>query len=114
MVQARIECGMRLRRLPRIAQSDGEVTQPALISDAANRTSGQPGFEFLFAPREKLNQRSRVEAMTHRKIRIARLRRIIPRATQLAVVAAIDAITDQRSQGDWNRAFQLNGQVGDA
>jgi hypothetical protein len=43
-----------------------------------------------------------VETVAHREIRVADLGEAIPWAAQLAVVAAVDAVADQRPQGDRN------------
>ena len=53
--------------------------------------------------------------MPHRKIRLdGGLRKTIPRAHQLAVVAAVDAIAYQRAQLDRDAAFELDSEIGNA
>ena len=52
--------------------------------------------------------------MTCRKVTIAELRKTVPRAAELAVIAAVDAIADQRPQFDRDRAGKLDRQVGNA
>ena len=45
---------------------------------------------------------------------VGKLRKAVPRADQLAVVAAVDAVAEQWAELLRDRAFQLDGQVGDA
>ena len=39
------------------------------------------------------------------------LRELIPRADQLAIITAINAIAERRAQRNWNRTLQLNRQI---
>ena len=84
------------------------------MTDAANRAARQAAVEFLFAPGEEFGERCRIETVAHGKIRIAELCKIVPRATELAVVAAIDAIADQWPQFGRDGSRQLDGQLGNA
>ena len=52
---------------------------------------------------------TRAEILFVRELRIA-----VPRADQLAVVAAVDAVADKRSKFLWNGPFQFDSEVGDA
>src|SRR5687767_15561317 len=56
-----------------------------------------------------------VQAIPHRKIRFPRdLRKPVPRADDLAIVAAVHPVTDQRPQLLRDGGLVLDGQVGDA
>jgi hypothetical protein len=71
--------------------------------------------EFVFLPREQLDQRGPVEVVADAEIRlVAAHRELVPRAHQLAVVAAEDAVADQRAQGFVDAAFVFDGEVADA
>src|SRR5439155_19041521 len=89
-------CGIRLR----VAEPDGEIARPALVADATNRAAFHLRVELRFGPSEQRDQIGIIEAVTHaRKILFGRGGRIaIPRADELAIIAAVDAIADQRSQ----------------
>src|SRR5258708_20031760 len=89
-------CHHRGRRR-RIAESHGEVAQPALVADAPDRRALQALVELGLRPGEELDQGGAVEAVAHLEIGLCgRLCKGIPRADQLAVVAAVDAVADQR------------------
>src|SRR3546814_15668093 len=71
--------------------------------------------EFLFRPGEQLRQRGLVQVVARPEVRFVRgLRELVPRAHQLAVVAAADAVADQRPQLFVDAAFVLDGEEGDA
>ena len=117
MVAASPQCSNHLRRARRrwrdIAKPDREIAQPAFVADAVDRAAEQARVEFRFAPGKKLDERDVVETVAHREIRLgARLREFVPRADQLAIVAAVDAIADQRAQFQRNRAFVFDREVG--
>src|SRR6266849_5189190 len=89
------------RRARRIAQADREVAQPALVADAPDRRAAQALVEFGLGPAEELDQRRPIEAVTHLEIRlVARLGEAVPWADELAIVAAVNPISDQGSQLD--------------
>src|SRR5260221_2157355 len=107
-------CHHRGRR-GRIAQSHGEVAQPALVADAPDRRALQALVELGLRPGKELDQSGAVEAVAHLEIGLgARLCEAVPRAYQLAVVAAIDAVADQRPQLLRDGALELDGEIGDA
>src|SRR4051812_11418842 len=115
MVQTGAQRLHHLGRRRRISQSDREVTQPALVADAPDRRAAQPLLELRLAPGEELDHRRAVEAVTHLEVRLrARLREAVPRADELAVVAAVDPVADQRPQLLRNGALVLDRQIGDA
>src|SRR3546814_20642650 len=67
--------------------------------------------EFLFRPGEQLRQRGLVQVVARPEVRFVRgLRELVPRAHQLAVVAAEDAVADQRPQLFVDAAFVLDGE----
>ena len=71
--------------------------------------------EGLLAPAEQLGQSRRIERMAHAKIRMRRVaREFVPWAHQLAVIAAVDAISQRGAQRRRNRALELDRQVGNA
>ena len=100
----------------RVAERHGDVAQPALVADAPDRAALHARVELLARPREELDERRVVEAVAHRgEIRLGRrLREAVPRAHELAVVAAIDAVADQRAQLLGDAPCELDGEVGDA
>src|ERR1700741_1930787 len=99
----------------RIPESYGQVAQPALVTDAPDRRAAQALVEFPFRPAEELDQRRVVEALADLEIRLmGRLGEAVPRAGELAIVAAVHAIADERPQLDGNRALVLDREIGDA
>ena len=63
----------------------------------------------------RFDERCRVEPVARLEIRLdGFLRELVPRAHELAIVAAVDAVADQRAQFDGNAAAQFDGQIGDA
>src|SRR5688500_7391006 len=96
--------GSKLRQ--RIAEPHREIAQPALVADPVNGAAGEALVKFGLAPGEKRRKRRTVQPVTHREVGLARrCRKAIPRARELAVVAAIDAVTDERAQRLGNRAL---------
>src|SRR5262249_4118939 len=80
-----------------------------------NRRSPRPLLEFLRRPAEELRQRRAIEVMAHLEVRVRRrARELIPRAHELTVIAADDAVADGSSQRDRDRTVMLDGEVGDA
>jgi hypothetical protein len=81
----------------RIAQPDRDIAQPAFVADAADCAALQPLVEFLLGPGKQLGQRSAVQAVAHIEVRQAcALRELVPRADQLAVIAAQHPVAYQR------------------
>ena len=114
VIGATAQSGLNFRRVWCIAQRHGDVAQPALVADAADRVAGQPLVEFGFRPRKQFAQAGVVQPVAWRKRRVAELREAVPRTAGLAVVTAVDAVADQRPEFLGNGAVQLDGQVGDA
>src|SRR5437667_3643523 len=119
MRRARLQRGhdLRLRHTGsrRIAQPDRQIAQPTLVTDASDRAAFQLAIEFFLAPAEQLDHRRTVESVAHVKIvQRGALRELVPRAHQLAIVAAVHAVADQRPQFQWDAALQLDRQIGNA
>src|SRR5688572_14264459 len=113
MVAARAQRsnGLRLRRrtVRYVAQAYRQVAQPALVADAVYRAAEQARVELLLAPGKELDERRCVEPVAHREVRlIAQLRVFVPRTDELAIVAAIDTVADQRPQRGRNAARVLD------
>src|SRR5262245_25522214 len=104
------ERGQDRRIVRRIAKADREIARPSLVAYAADCAAFHPFFELCFGPAEKRHEIGVVQSVPHIEIRLARdLRKAIPRTDQLAIVAAVDAIADQRTQFLGNRAGMLDG-----
>src|SRR5688500_3119742 len=104
-----------LRRGGRGAQPHGQVAQPALVADAPDRRAAQPLVELRLAPGEQLDQARLVESVSRFEVIFhAQLGKTIPRTDELAVVAAVDPVADERPQFFRDRALVLDGEVGDA
>src|SRR5688572_12483658 len=98
-----------------VAQTYRQVAQPALVADAPDRRAAQTLVELRLGPGEQLDQARRVEAVAHLEVRLCgNAREAVPRADQLAIVAAIDAVANQGPQLDGDGAFVLDGEVRDA
>src|SRR5258705_513766 len=111
-------CTQRLDHLARsrcIAQADGEVAQPLLVADAPDGRALQAPVELGLGPREKLHQRGAVEAVARLEVVLrARPGEAVPRTDELAVVAAVHAVADERAQFFRDGAFVLDREVRDA
>ena len=84
-----------------IAERDGDVARPALVADPADRAAFGVAQELRFGPREERRRAARRRGRCGRRAKsVARRgdRVAVPRARELAVVAAVDAIADQRAQ----------------
>ena len=89
-----------------------EPARPA----ASPRLGGRHArIELRFAPAEQFNQARHIQSIANREIRLVRdLRKTVPRARQLAIVATIDTVTDQRPQFHGNRSLQFYRQIRNA
>src|SRR4051812_36043888 len=115
MLQTGAQRFTHLTRRWRIPQSDCQIAEPALVTDAPDRRAAQALVELLFRPPEKLDHRGAIETVAHREIGLgARLRETVPRTDELAIVATVDAVADQRPQLLGNRALVLDGEIRDA
>src|SRR6185436_2793857 len=98
-----------------VSQAHGQVTEPALVAAATDRRTAQALVEVGLAPGEKRHQRRPVQAIPDFEVLFpGRLREAVPGTDHLAVVAAVDAIADQRPQLLGNGALVLDGEVRDA
>jgi hypothetical protein len=80
-----------------------------------DRAAGEPFVKLAFGPLEERDQRRAVESVSHGEIGFSRgLRETVPGAHELAVVAAVDAVADQRPERLRDAAFVLDREVGDA
>ena len=76
--------------------------------------SGQAVVELLFGPCKEFQQRGRIQLVARREFRVADLREAVPRAAELAVVAAVDAIAKQGAELFRDRAVEFDAQVRNA
>src|SRR6266581_1960153 len=115
VLRARTQRGDHALLLGCIAESHGEIAQPALLADPQDRRACHPLAELALGPSGKLDELGAVEAVAHPEVRLRRdLRVAVPGADELAVVAAEDAVADERPELRRNATFQLDGQVGNA
>src|SRR5688572_26734236 len=115
MVRACTERPDQLGGARRVAEADREIAQPPLVADAPDGRALQPLRELRLGPREELDERGAIEAVARAEILFrARLREAVPRAYELAVVAAVHAVADERAQLLGDRALVLDGEIGNA
>ena len=115
VLRARFERGDDVRVARSVSQADREVPRPALIADSPDRAAFEPSVELRFGPREQRDEIGSVETVANREIRFAGiLREPVPRAAELAVVATVDAIADERTQRLGDAARKLDREVRDA
>src|SRR5437879_3667868 len=100
---SRIERREHALALGSIAESHGEIAEPALVADPQDCAAGHALSKFVFGPREKVNKLCAIQTVTHLEIRLRReLRVAVPRANELTIVAAEDSVADEWSQFDRN------------
>ena len=82
----------------RIAQRQRHIAQPARMADAADRAALGVVQEFGLGPGEQAHQAKVAPDRAAVEIRqVAALCEFVPGADQLAVVATVDAVGDQRA-----------------
>src|SRR5260364_484366 len=82
------------------------------MADAANCRASEPSIEFVGAPGKEIDQVGVVQAIAHVKVIASRhLRKFIPRTDELTIIAAVDAIADERTQREWDASVQFDGQI---
>src|SRR5690606_30025611 len=115
VVPARFERRDDVRVARGVAERDGEVPEPALVARAPDRAAFGARAPVVLAPAEEIDERARVERVARREIR-GRLppRELVPRAEDLAVVAAEDAIADRLPQLHGDRTPELDRQIRNA
>src|SRR5919197_2770403 len=115
MVRPGSERGDDLRRAGRVAQAHREVAQPAFVTDAPDRRAGEALVEVALRPAEEFNHGRSIEPIARLEVRfIGRLRKPIPWADELAVVAAVDPVADERPQLFRDGALVLDREIRDA
>ncbi len=98
-----------------VAQCHRHIAQPAHMADAPDRAAFGDAQELCLTPAQQVRQRLRVQAGTLVEVgQGAAAGKFVPGADQLAIVATVDAVADQRAQVRRDRAGMLDGQVGDA
>src|ERR1700733_9114848 len=119
--QRRSVAAARLERLQhggggwRVAERDPDVARPALVADAMDRRTLHARAELRRRPAKELHEIRAIKPMADLEVRIRRgARELVPRAHQLAVIAAVDAVAEEGAQLHWDRALVLDGKVGDA
>src|SRR6056297_2915149 len=99
----------------RIAQAYGEVPEPAIEADPANRGAFGTRQERVFVPAEQFHQRAGIQVLARLKVVfVAKLRVAVPGAHRLAVVAAVDPVADRFAEFQRYRSLKFNRQIGDA
>src|SRR5688572_15562666 len=99
----------------RIAERDGDVAEPALVARAAQRRARGALLPFPFGPFEEGDQPGAVEAVADGEVADARRsRELVPRAEELAIVAAEDSVADGLAQRLRYRTAQLDREIRDA
>src|SRR5260364_128242 len=101
--------GGRQQTAQRIAQCNRNITQPALMADAANCRATEPSIEFVGAPGKYIDEGGVVQAIAHVKVIASRhLRKFIPRTDELTIIAAVNAIADEdRKSTRLNSSHQI-------
>ena len=98
-----------------VAQGDADVAQQSAPLRPRNRRDGKFLFETGVIKGEELDQirlsQIRPCVFLHE---LARASEPVPRTNREAIVAAIDPIADGWAEFDRDRAFQFNGQIGNA
>ncbi len=85
------------------------------MADSIDRTTGKSFLENILIPCKQINQFCIVQSVAYGEIRFLRFAgETVPRAHQLAIIAPIDAVADQRTQFLRNAVLEFNGEIGDA
>ncbi len=117
-------CGRTASTSPALPAASSPVALPAAISTLRMkrfrpvRLIGEPGelgTEGRVVEREQIDERRRLQIRARPQLRLPRLmRELVPGADRQAIVAAVDSVAHQRPQPPVDRAFVLDGEVGDA
>ena len=103
-----------LRSSGSIAQAHGKIAQPAFITDPVDRAARHAGCEIILRPGEQVGQVAGVEFVPRCEVRLGgQVCKSVPRACELAIVATVDAVADERTQGFRYGTLQLYGQIRD-
>src|SRR5688500_18400947 len=85
----------------RITERHRNIAQPSFVPDTANHRTDMPVIELRFVPCKQLDQRGAIESVAYIEVgQLGRTCKLVPWANELAIVAAINAIADQRPQVD--------------
>ncbi len=113
--QRLLQGGYHLRAGRAVAKGYRQIAAPALIADAADWAPLGMFEELGLAPAPQRQQGWPMQAGAGAEIGLrAGICVAVPRADELAVVAAVDAVAHQGSELFRNRAVVLDGEIGDA
>ena len=105
----------RARSVQGVPHRHGNIAQPALMADTANWAAFGEAKKFFFRPFKQGHKLLAGQADPFVKVgQGAALCKLVPGANELAVVAAVDAVTDQPTQLERNRPGVLDRQVRNA
>ncbi len=112
IIPAALERGNGFSGVRRVAKCNGDVSQPALVTDATDRAALGFCQERVLAPSKQFGQTYVVQKMADRKIGFGGgFRELVPWTNKLTVVAAVDAVTDSTAKLLRNTAPQFDGQI---
>ena len=115
MVLPALQCLYDSLGAGRITQGHGDVAQPAIVADTADGAALRALQESFLAPPEQLDQIRGIETVAWFKILFpGGLRKTVPRADQLAIVAAEYAVANLTAELFRNAGTELDGQIGNA
>ena len=115
MLAARLKCRVDTRRRRRVPQGHRNIPQPTFMPNPPNRAALQAFVEIGFGPGEQLDEGCGIEAVSRLKIRDRRaLGKFVPRADELAVVAAVNAVAHRPAKFHRDRGFEFDGEIADA
>src|SRR5882672_6451783 len=98
-----------------VAESHGEIAQPALVADPQDGAAGHAPPELLLGPGEELDQLGAVQAVAYPEVGLGGDPRVaVPGANELAVVAAEDPVADEGAKLDRDAPLELDREVGNA
>ena len=101
--------------VPAVADRDQHIAQEAGVAHALDRAAREHGAKPGVVERGEVGQRGAVQLGARGQFRLmSRCREFVPGTDGEAIVAAIDPIADRGAEFSWDRAFALNGQIGDA
>ena len=102
-------------RIAAVADGDQHVAHEAVAPDALDGRARKQRAEAGIVERGELGQaRRRADRRAASAPSRACFGELVPRADRQAIVAAIDAVADQRPQRRIDRALVLDGEIGDA
>src|SRR5712691_6618899 len=102
-------------RIAGIADRDQHITDKTRTADTLDRALGEQSAERGIVEPGKFGKLRRAQHFARGEFYFAAGdRKFVPWTDREAIVAAIDAIADQRTQFAWDLPFVLDGEVGDA